>query len=102
MGQFVEGVFVAFQQFHEVGRRPRLEPVAAVPAFHESVEQAEGIVYPRAAGVEMIAVIILLQFGACLLISLSVILCQSPYVLVEVVEQFLLADAADGRVVLVH
>ena len=57
----VQVVLMFLQQFDQIGRSPRLEPVAAVLSFLESVKQTERIVYAWAVRVEMIAVIVSLQ-----------------------------------------
>ena len=38
-------VVVQFHEFHQVGRRTRLKPVASYLSFSEGIEQAEGIVH---------------------------------------------------------
>ena len=59
--QIVAGVL---QQFHQVGRRAGLEPIAAHLLLVQRIEQAERIVNAFGVGGEMITVVIGLQPGA--------------------------------------
>ena len=90
------------EQFDEICRSPRLEPVAAVSSGLESVEEAERVVYPRGVRAEMVSVIVLLQLCAGLFVGLSVVQREGPDVLIEVPEELGFAHAADVGVLLPH
>ena len=90
-----------FQEFYQIGRCPRLEPVAAVLSFLESVKQTERIVYAWAVRVEMIAVIVSLQPLTGLFEGLSVGSGKILYVFAEVVNKFFFTYPADVIICLV-
>ena len=90
-----------FQEFDQIGRCPRLEPVAAVLSFLESVKQTERIVYAWAVRVEMIAVIVSLQPLTGLFEGLPVGPGKLLYVFAEVVNKFFFTYPADVIICLV-
>ena len=93
---------MALEEFCQICRRTCLEPVSAIPAAIKCIQQTERIIYAWTVRAEMIAVIILLQLKAGLLIALTVPFCQIAYVFFKIVCQLLSADAADGRVLFIH
>lgn len=75
-----------------------LEPVVAELFLAECGEQAEGVVYAFAFGVEVVAVVIRPQAIVARFFGYSVCLCQFLHAAVEVSVQFGLGDAAYVRV----
>ena len=59
----------ALQQLYQVGRSPRLEPVAAELIIFKSIEQAERIVDAFGIFGKMVAIVTFLQFGTCFFVS---------------------------------
>ncbi len=93
-GHLLEVIVAFLEEFDEICRGSCLEPVAAVSAFCECVEEAEWVVYPRGVRAEVVSVIVLLQLGAGLFVCLTVVQGEGADVLIEVPEELLPAYTA--------
>ena len=90
------------EQFDEVGRCACLKPVAAELFLRKRIEQTERIVHAHGIFREVITVIIGFQLRTSLFISQARSCSQRMNVFLKIRMDFLLADAADFHVAVVH
>ena len=90
------------EQFDEVGRCSSLKPVTAEPSVGKGIQQAERIVHAYRLIAEVITVIIGFQLCTSLFISQARSCSQRMNVFLKIRMDFLLADAADFHVAVVH
>jgi len=102
MFQFLYRIVMELEQFDEVGRCARLKPVAAELFLRKRIEQTERIVHAHGIFREVITVIIGFQLCTSLFISQARSCSQRMNVFLKIRMDFLLADAADFHVAVVH
>ena len=90
------------EQLDEVGRRACLKPVAAELFLRKGIQQAERIVHAYGIFREMVTVVIGFQFRTGLFIGQARSRGQGVNVFFKICMHFLLADAADFHIAVVH
>ena len=95
-------IVIAFQQFYQVSRRTRLEPVTAELFIFKSIQQAERIIDPFSVLYKMITVISPLQLGAGFLIGHFLRIRQFVKFFFKIVMDFLLGHSAKSDIHFLH
>ena len=93
VGEFLYVEVGFLYEFHKVRWGAGVEPVAAISFLVQCPQYAERVVYAIGGVAEVVAVVVTLECGICLVLGLAVVVGKQLYLTVEHMAQFLGGDA---------
>ena len=102
VSNLLRNYMIFIQHLYQIGRCTTAKPIRIHLAISKSVQQAERIIYVGRRPGEMIAVIIIFQFGKNLVTGQSHTCRQYIHVIIHLRQHFFFTDTADGRIRSIH